>query len=59
MAASPGELLFPDAQGRMRSPEADPQKVLRHALARAGPLSEPQKDEGRGPEDFLQGFRAL
>jgi integrase len=36
MAASPSELLFPDAQGRMRSPEADPQKVLRHALARAG-----------------------
>ncbi|RKH43178.1 hypothetical protein D7X12_14010 [Corallococcus sicarius] len=36
MAASPGELLFPDAQGRMRSPEADPQKVLRHALVRAG-----------------------
>jgi hypothetical protein len=26
----------PDAEGKMRSPEADPQKVLRHVLARAG-----------------------
>ncbi|GMU58941.1 MAG: hypothetical protein AMXMBFR34_07040 [Myxococcaceae bacterium] len=33
---SKSEYVFPDAHGRMRSPEADPQKVLRHALARAG-----------------------
>jgi len=32
---SPGALVFPDADGEMRSPEADPQKVLRRALARA------------------------
>lgn len=31
-----GELLFPDDDGRMRSEEADPQKVLRWALGRAG-----------------------
>jgi integrase len=34
--ASPGELLFPWPDGRMRTNEADPQKVLRSALARAG-----------------------
>lgn len=34
--ASPSDLVFPDAEGKMRSPEADPQKVLRHALGRAG-----------------------
>jgi hypothetical protein len=33
---SPGDLLFPWPDGRMRSPEADPQKILRTALARAG-----------------------
>jgi len=33
---SPGELMFPWPDGRMRSREADPQKVLRSALARAG-----------------------
>ena len=33
---APGPLLFPDGHGDMRSPETDPQKVLRHALARAG-----------------------
>jgi len=32
---SRGALLFPGENGAMRSPEADPQKVLRHALARA------------------------
>jgi integrase len=34
--ASRSEFVFPAADGSMRSPEADPQKVLRHALARAG-----------------------
>jgi integrase len=33
---APGALLFPAANGAQRSREADPQKVLRHALARAG-----------------------
>ena len=33
---SRGELVFPTGAGEMRLPEADPQKVLRHALARAG-----------------------
>jgi integrase len=33
---SPGELAFPWPDGRMRTREADPQKVLRSALARAG-----------------------
>jgi integrase len=33
---SPGEMVFPWPDGRMRSPEADPQKILRTALARAG-----------------------
>jgi len=31
-----GELLFPDAEGKMRGEESDPQKVLRRTLARAG-----------------------
>src|SRR5216684_3769220 len=33
---APGPLLFPTPDGSQRSREADPQKVLRHALARAG-----------------------
>ena len=33
---SPGELVFPWPDGRMRTRETDPQKVLRTALARAG-----------------------
>lgn len=33
---SPSAFVFPDAEGRMRTEEADPQKVLRRALARAG-----------------------
>jgi len=33
---SRSDLVFPAPDGSMRSPEADPQKVLRHALARAG-----------------------
>ncbi len=33
---SSSEYVFPDRNGRMRSPAADPQKVLRHAMARAG-----------------------
>jgi integrase len=33
---SDSDLVFPAPDGSMRSPEADPQKVLRHALARAG-----------------------
>jgi integrase len=33
---SPADLVFPAGDCSMRSPEADPQKVLRHALARAG-----------------------
>ncbi len=33
---SPGELVFPWPDGRMRTREADPQKILRTALARAG-----------------------
>ncbi len=36
MKAAKGDLVFPDAEGNMRSPELDPQKILRHALARAG-----------------------
>src|SRR2546430_6846222 len=36
LASSSSELVFPAHDGRMRSPEADPQKVLRTALARAG-----------------------
>jgi integrase len=35
-AAPDGGLLFPDEHGKMRTSEADPQKVLRHAMARAG-----------------------
>jgi integrase len=34
--ASPSELVFPWSDGSMRSPECDPQKALRRALARAG-----------------------
>jgi integrase len=34
--SSTSDLVFPAPDGSMRSPEADPQKVLRHALARAG-----------------------
>src|SRR5262249_47180335 len=30
------ELVFPGPDGRMRTEEADPQKVLRHAMGRAG-----------------------
>jgi integrase len=33
---APGSLVFPAADGSQRSPEADPQKSLRTALARAG-----------------------
>src|SRR6266850_580081 len=33
---APGSLVFPAADGSQRSPEADPHKVLRTALARAG-----------------------
>jgi len=33
---APGELVFPGRKGQMRTKEADPQKVLRRALARAG-----------------------
>ncbi len=33
---SPGAVLFPDLDGAMRTPESDPQEVLRAALARAG-----------------------
>ena len=33
---SPGDLVFPWPDGRMRTREADPQKILRTALARAG-----------------------
>src|SRR5713226_5089998 len=33
---APGTLLFPAPDGSQRSREADPQKILRHALARAG-----------------------
>jgi integrase len=33
---SPSELVFPWPDGSMRSPECDPAKVLRRALARAG-----------------------
>lgn len=36
LRSSKGELVFPDSAGRMRTQEADPQKVLRTALARAG-----------------------
>src|SRR5207245_3043027 len=36
LAASTSELVFPGPDGRMRSQEADPQKILRTALARAG-----------------------
>jgi integrase len=36
MASSPCELVFPDAQGRMRSGESDPAEVLRRAMGRAG-----------------------
>ncbi len=34
--ASPSDLVFPWDDGSMRSPECDPEKVLRRALARAG-----------------------
>lgn len=33
---SPGPYMFPDADGNMRTEEADPQRVLRAALRRAG-----------------------
>ena len=33
---APGELVFPGRDGRMRTPESDPQIVLRRALSRAG-----------------------
>jgi integrase len=33
---APGPLLFPAPDGSQRKREADPQKILRHALARAG-----------------------
>src|SRR5438105_7407747 len=33
---APGSFVFPEKDGSQRSPEADPQKILRHALARAG-----------------------
>jgi integrase len=33
---APGHLLFPAPDGSQRTREADPQKILRHALARAG-----------------------
>src|SRR5438445_3508202 len=33
---APGSLVFPAADGSQRTPEADPQKILRTALARAG-----------------------
>ena len=33
---APGPLVFPAENGTQRSPEADPQKILRTALARAG-----------------------
>jgi len=36
LRSSKSELVFPGADGRMRSQDADPQKVLRTALARAG-----------------------
>jgi integrase len=36
VAASPSEYVFPAADGSMRTKEADPEKVLRRALARAG-----------------------
>ena len=36
LGSSKSDLVFPDADGQMRSKEAAPQKVLRHALARAG-----------------------
>lgn len=36
LRASPSPLLFPDRNGEMRSSEADPQKILRTALSRAG-----------------------
>lgn len=36
LATSTSELVFPGPDGRMGSPEADPQKILRTALARAG-----------------------
>jgi len=36
MAASPSELVFPDPEGKMRLKEADPEKVLRRAMGRAG-----------------------
>jgi integrase len=36
LASSTSELVFPGPDGHMRSQEADPQKILRTALARAG-----------------------
>src|SRR5207245_5346821 len=36
IASSTSDLVFPAPDGRMRSQEADPQKILRTALARAG-----------------------
>jgi hypothetical protein len=36
IASSTSELVFPGPNGSMRSEEADPQKILRTALARAG-----------------------
>jgi len=36
LAHAPGHLVFPAPDGSQRTREADPQKILRHALARAG-----------------------
>src|SRR6202022_3694504 len=36
LPGSTGELVFPGPDGSMRSQEADPQKILRTAFARAG-----------------------
>src|SRR5262249_31381980 len=36
LESSTSEFVFPDPNGKMRSEEADPQKVLRRALGRAG-----------------------
>jgi integrase len=36
MRHSPSELMFPDADGKMRKEGADPEKILRTALGRAG-----------------------
>jgi integrase len=36
LANAPGELVFPGRRGEMRTKEADPEKALRRAMARAG-----------------------